>query len=362
MNEELLHFVETLKKRKGSERLDYPDEAATKQGIVLRILSLLGWVPFNIEEVKPEHTVAEGRVDYSLRIGAKDKVFIEVKKAGEELDGHEEQLLGYSFKAGIRIAVLTNGFEWWFYLPLNEGSWEQRKFYTIDISQQESQDVVSKFADFLSKDNVSSEKVIANAEEVYRSRQKESILKETFPKAWDRLISEPDDRLIELMTNKTEELCGYKPDAELVEQFLVKRVTHQTEFAPQLVKSSSAYIRRGIPTQTASAAGGYTNKSISVFFFNKKQYRPKSWKELLMTMCDVLKESHGSEFEKVLNLVGRKRPYFTRNPNELRIPQEIGGTNIFVETNLSANQITKICSNMLSVFGYPEDALKIETF
>ncbi len=296
-----------------------------------------------------------------MRIDGKDRLFIEVKKTGEELEGHEEQLLAYSFKAGIRIAVLTNGFEWWFYLPLNEGSWEQRKFYMIDISQQESQDVVSKFVDFLSRDNVSSEKSIANSEEVYKSRKKESILKETFQKAWDKLISEPDDRLIELMTNKTEELCGYKPEAELVEQFLARRVTPRTVPASQLVKSSSAYIQRGVPTQIASASGGYTNKSISVFVFNRKQYQPKSWKELLLTMCDVLRESHGSEFEKVLNLVGRKRPYFTRNPNELRIPQEIGGTNIFVETNLSANQITKICSNMLSAFGYREDALKIET-
>src|SRR3989338_4927684 len=228
MNEELQHFVETLKKRKGSERLDYSDEAATKQGIVLRILSLLGWSAFNIDEVKPEHTVAEGRVDYSLRINGKDRIFIEVKKAGEELDGHEEQLLAYSFKAGIRIAVLTNGYERWFYLPLNEGSWEQRKFYAIDISQQESDDVVSKFADFLSRDNVSSEKAVANSDEVYKSRKKESILKETFQKAWDKLISEPDDRLIELMTNKTEELCGYKPEAELVEQFLARRVTQRT--------------------------------------------------------------------------------------------------------------------------------------
>ncbi len=64
MNNELFHFVETLKKRKGSERLDYSDEAATKQGIILRILSLLGWDTFNIDQVKPEHAVAGGRVDY----------------------------------------------------------------------------------------------------------------------------------------------------------------------------------------------------------------------------------------------------------------------------------------------------------
>jgi len=100
MNEKLLHFIEALKNRKGSERLDYSDEAATKQGIVLRILSFLNWDAFNIDEVRPEYVVDTGRIDYSLKINGKDRVFIEVKRAGEELDGHEEQLLNYSFKAG----------------------------------------------------------------------------------------------------------------------------------------------------------------------------------------------------------------------------------------------------------------------
>ena len=175
MSDELLSFIETLKKKRVS---DFPDEAATKQAIILRFLSLLCWDTFNIDEVKPEYTVAERKVDYSLKISGKDRVFIEAKKAGEELDGHEQQLLDYSFKKGIKIAVLTNGFEWWFYLPLSEGSWEQRKFYTIDILQQESSDVVSRFTDFLSKDNVNNEKALANAEAVYKSQQKKNIFEE----------------------------------------------------------------------------------------------------------------------------------------------------------------------------------------
>ena len=361
MNEKLLHFIEALKNRKGSERLDYSDEAATKQGIVLRILSFLNWDAFNIDEVRPEYVVDTGRIDYSLKINGKDRVFIEVKRAGEELDGHEEQLLNYSFKAGVRIAILTNGIEWWFYLPLNEGSWEQRKFYTIDVLQQESDDVVCKFIDFISRDNVGNEKAIVNAGAVYKSQQKENILKETIPKVWGKLISEPDDRLIELIINKTEEICGYKATADLVEQFLAKGANQHVVPIPQQIKSPSPYIRRDGLGTNASMSSGYTNKSVSAFVFNGKQFRVKIWKDLLMTLCGVLRESHGSEFEKVLSIVGRKRPYFTRNANELRVPQNINGTDIFVEINLSANGTTRLCYDMLSVFGYAEDALKIET-
>jgi len=264
MSEEVLSFVETMKKKRVS---DFPDEAATKQAIILRLLSLLGWDAFNIDEVKPEYIVAEGRVDYSLRIGGKDKVFIEAKKAGEELDGHEEQLLAYSFKKGIKIAVLTNGFEWWFYLPLNEGSWEQRKFYTIDVLQQESSDVVSKFADFLSKDNVNNEKALENAEGVYKSQQKKNILKESLPKAWQRLISEPDDRLTDLITNKTEEICGYKADVEMVEQFLLRSNNQAYVSVPKADRPIPSYTKRSSSVSTTPISGNYVNRPISSFVF-----------------------------------------------------------------------------------------------
>jgi predicted type IV restriction endonuclease len=55
-------------------------EACTKAGVVLRLVSALGWNLFNVEEVRPEYTVGSRRLDYSLRIANMNKVFIEVKR------------------------------------------------------------------------------------------------------------------------------------------------------------------------------------------------------------------------------------------------------------------------------------------
>ena len=55
------------------------------------------------------------------------------------------QLLDYSFRQGVELAILTNGKTWWFYLPTKKGDWKARKFYTIDIIQQESQLYVKVF-------------------------------------------------------------------------------------------------------------------------------------------------------------------------------------------------------------------------
>ena len=40
-------------------------------------------------------------------------MFIEVKRSGENLENHRQQLLEYCFQEGVKLAALTNGRTWW---------------------------------------------------------------------------------------------------------------------------------------------------------------------------------------------------------------------------------------------------------
>jgi hypothetical protein len=104
-------FESLVESLKNDRRIVSFDEAATKQAIVLRILSMLGWDTFNVDEVTPEYSISGKKVDYSLRVNNANKTFIEVKKTSEDLENYhnQEQLLGYSFQEGVKLAVLTNG-------------------------------------------------------------------------------------------------------------------------------------------------------------------------------------------------------------------------------------------------------------
>lgn len=355
MSSQLENFIENIK---NDRKIISFDEASTKQAIVLRILSLLEWDIFNIDEVVPEFSVAGKRVDYSLRVNNVNKIFIEVKKPSEDLENfhNQEQLLGYSFQEGVKLAILTNGITWWFYLPLHEGSWEQRKFYTIDILQQETSDIASKFNDFLSKENMASGKAVENAEAVYKGQQKNKILRETLPKAWNKIIEEADEILIDLINDTTEKICGYKSDSEMIEQFLSR---HRRQLmVSEGVESSRISETTGV--SPSGLQGNYTDKSPTAFYFKDIKYEIRSWKELLMKLCELINESHKHEFEKILNLSGRKRPYFSRNKDELLEPREINKTDIFAETCLSANAIVKRCQDVISLFGYSHNDIKIE--
>ena len=217
MSDKLVKVIEDLQPDKSLNSLS---EADISLGVVLRILDALNWSTYNRREVSPEYSVENRWVDYALLIGNTPQVFIEVKKGGEPLEKHQEQLLDYAFRQGVKVAILTNGVTWWFYLPLLEVNWEQRKSATVEFHKQDKAEIVQKLIDLLDKENVRSGKAVQNAEYLYEQNQRKAKISAVLPKAWNQLVNEPDDFLVELLADKADELCGYKPEEKEVEQFL----------------------------------------------------------------------------------------------------------------------------------------------
>lgn len=360
MGDQLLEFIRSLK----NKDIGLLDEAATKQTIILRCLSVLDWDMFNRDEVYPEYSVGPDsttkRVDFSLRVKNTNTVFIEVKKPSEELEKHQEQLLNYAFQQGVRFAILTNGSTWWFYLPLHEGNWEQRKFYSIDIYQQEAGDIASKFTDFLSRENIANGKAFDNAEAVYKSQQKQKILHDTLPKAWNTIISEPDGLLVDLINETAESICGFRAGDDVIRRFLARHREQLLVIAIPEPEPAICPVLRPPSSGPVSTSESYTGKQISFFHFKGRKYEVHSWKNLLTELCVIMNTNHRTDFGKVLELKGRKNPHFTRDKSMLIQPGAIPGTDIFVETCLNANQTVRFCRRVMDLFGYPDEDLKIE--
>lgn len=234
------------------------DEATTKQTIILKFLYELGWNFFDANEVTPEYSVKDGRVDYSLRLNNENKVFLEIKKVSVELESHQEQLLRYSFQAGIKLAVLTNGISWWFYLPLKEGNWEQRKFFAIDIMQQQPRDIARHFIEFLSKENISTESAVRIAEDLLNGKAKELKIQQNLPKAWHKIVSQPDELLIELINETLEKICGHKAEDTQIIEFINKYINTS---APILEKSLN-WQKETIPKLTQSVRTNSTSREL----------------------------------------------------------------------------------------------------
>jgi len=349
--DDLVKAIEQIKK---DNTLLIADEASIKPAIVLRLLSLLGWNPFDVSEVKPEFTVGSKRVDYSLRINGNNKVFIEVKRPNEVLEPHQEQLLGYSFKEGVKIAILTNGFTWWFYLPLKEGNWEKRRFFIADFNKQSPELIADRLLAILSKDNIVSGESIKHAEDIWKSDRG----KEELPRAWAEILNGPDEILVDLLAETCARLSGFPVNIEDVKKFILD-ISNGKEQIPQRQK-----VKVTIPKVYKSPftiMNDYSSKKINYFvLFGKMEY-PRNWKYLLVMVTEEIYRRHSSDFRKVLALRGPKKMYFSQNINEMRKPYPISNSDYYIETNESANSIVKRCHQLLTLFGHKESDLKIVT-
>jgi hypothetical protein len=357
----LRSFIDQVKNER--DRIQGFDEATTRQHIVQRILHILGWDIF--DELIPEYQIENGRVDFAVQVDAISYVFLEVKRVGASLEDAQEQLLRYAFQEGVNIGILTSGVLWWLYLPLASGSWEQRRFFAIDLLEQESQLVAEHFIRFLDKERVISGDAVRTAEEYRKSRQRQSVLEKTIPLAWNKLITEVDDRLIDLLNDTAETLSGYRAEQEMLAKFVSR---HRDQFlipAPESwvglsgLKRSAARTQSK-PPQTASISEWTGTKPTAITLKNTT-YPVESWKEVLFKICSILHGQDPAYFEQAsLSLRGRKRPYFSKFPDELRGPEEFKNTGIYVETNQSASSIYLRCRSLLALFDYnPDDDFRV---
>ena len=355
------------------------DESATKQSVVLRLLSLCGWNQFDLSEVAPEYTVGNRRVDYALMPRSPNAVFIEVKRPSESLERHQQQLLEYCFQEGVKLVALTNGRTWWLYLPLQPGSWEQRRFLTIDLESQEPDIVEQRFMEYLSQVNVSSGRAVSDAEDLVQSQQRAEIASKAIVEAWNQIVETPDEILVDLISETTERICGFMPEPELVEQFLSRRV-HALSSSPS---PSAERPRRLSPAQklppTTAPVGpssattirqpqpidGKSSRPVS-FTFLENLRRPNSWNDVLIQLCGLISELHPQDFEEVLTIPRSHRPgakwpyYFSRDPSDLRISKSISNSGIYAEVDLPATKMVSLCYGLVRLFGYNQDSLTIE--
>jgi hypothetical protein len=225
MLDKIIERVNRLKNKDYSQSI----EKVIEQAIILPVLSDLGWDRDDTEEVYPQFQVDNRKVDYSLRIASKNKVFIEVKRTNEELEKHQNQLLDYSYRSGISLAVLTNGIDWWFFLPLLGVDWTQRKFYSINLRKQPESEVAERFIDFLSKPNVESDTAIRTAQKFHDGNIKSKTVSETLPIIWKEIIKGHSESLVEILMEETEKKCGFLPKREDVYHFLDKIKSEQNE-------------------------------------------------------------------------------------------------------------------------------------
>ena len=195
-----------------------------------------------------------------------------------------------------------------------------------------------------------------------------------------------------MLSLQTEKLCGYKVDIKSIEKFLGQ---HAEEWLitdiPNIVtappstsldseisdndnnpasttsdlfdsedKSASMASENTRSNEKESKHESYADKSIKSFTFIGHSHIVRGWDEVLPILCDYLASTHEKDFEKVLWISDNQIPYFSRYSDQLRMPEKIQETDIYVETRMNPDEVAKTAQKLTEAFGYEQDDLSID--
>jgi hypothetical protein len=306
----------TTKLREGR----FPNEQAISQGIVLRILQELGWTTWDVSLVWPEYQTGEGRADFALcHPPNKPAVFIEVKPPGKAEDA-VRQALDYAFHSGgVPVVVLTDGKTWSFYLTMEQGTYDERRVYKLDLFEREPSEAAAKLTQYLNHSNVKSGQALESAREEYRNRNRAAQARAAIPAAWQELIGKGDELLVELLASAVESKAGVKPEEDDVLGFL-------TSLGKPLIVERAINTggpRHGTvepPSKPGPTYDPVASSRSGTLVICGKAYRYGNAKDAMVTVLRELAQTDASFLQRCAqhpDAQGRKRQYIARTPEEL---------------------------------------------
>lgn len=108
---------------------------------------------------------------------------------------------------------------------------------------------------------------------------------------------------------------------------------------------------------TTNRNGPHLGESPKSIQFGKHKLNVEDWTEMLETMCDTIAAERDDFSNHLWKIVAGRVPYFhhgmpTEADRDDRRWHRIGGTDMFVRCNLSANNTAELCDALSDMFGY----------
>lgn len=330
-----MSLQETLKKIRTSP--DPENEKAVEAKILTPILENLGWDIYGTE-LQYRYPVGDKKerneVDIALKIKSRVVALIEAKASSVKLDDYVSQVLRYAYYEGVQLCVLTNGREWWLYLPREEGAPEERRFAIFNIKTDSVEKLVGNLETYLGRENLRTREAEKRTKEVLKALRDEEYLRKEIPRIWKAKLDEPDREVVDLVIKWTDNEIGLRPTREQIAAVL-KGLPLPTVLSPV------------IPEPGISEIVG--------FDLFGKYYAIRQKTQAQKIIVNEIYERHISNFEPVLEIDGfvKKSP-----PGKLDKYQKIGLSGIYV---LLSGDIYVRLYNLLNQFGYEQNDLKIYT-
>lgn len=290
----------------------YRNETDVREAIVNRVLHELGGDIYDPLAVRREYTVDKRRVDYALFTSTSAAaVFIEVKAPNSADDG-DRQLFEYAFHQGTPFAVLVNGREWSFYLPAEQGNYSERRVQKLDLLERDPTNSARVLERYLKFDRVRDGSAHSDARADYQSAARQREAEKTIPRAWQDLISQPDELLIDLIAEKVVSLIGFRPTDEQIEAFLL---------APSAATARSFPAEPAVPFRRVEHSPETTkplgSRKVSFEFLGQKYKEQDAISALIFVLQNLAKRNSGFLDRFAKQAPGRTRNHIAKTRSEV---------------------------------------------
>lgn len=385
------------------------------------INKVLGYNTANLNEVKSEVNTDYGsfKIDYAIFKDGAPIILIECKKCADILDKkYLNQLKTYypGIKgAKSKFGILTNGIQYQFYTDIqDENILDSKPFFEFNLLNINDSDI--KILSYFNKsEDINNARQIAEElkkrkdlrnkiEELLEDPPKDfvkfmakqvgvSFVGESVVKEYTSLIRDVIDEYISDKTNKNLnptniELEGYYivktllKDIECSGKISFKKTDNSiiilykdsnekpicNLYLNDIIKYIGLFqkdVEKKIVINEIDDIYKYSDKIIpkitspgpKIFEFDGRKYEVKFWKDMLPKVCAIMASRHTDRLDNILAIKGDKHTYFSRNPDELKSPELIEGTDIYVRTDFHKGMLLHVSKRVLSLFGYPENII-----
>jgi hypothetical protein len=106
----------------------------------------------------------------------------------------------------------------------------------------------------------------------------------------------------------------------------------------------------------------FTGTTVRGFSLYGETYTAHTHKEVYIKVIELVFKQNPEEKDRILVLQGRKRKYFSRNPNDLtKYREPISGSDIYAELNENANTLYRRAKEVLQLYGMDYGSFEIVT-
>ena len=150
----------------------------------------------------------------------------------------------------------------------------------------------------------------------------------------------------------------------------VQEVQAALELEEQVMVETGADEEPGLPNYQAYAVDSqvvhnlhedFTYTRPAAFEFKDNRVEVRTWQQMLIKTCEMLMalDRRFVNFENDPTMRGRKTKLFSTNPANIRNPHKLQDSELYVETNLSANAMRNLIIKMLQKYNLKPSEFKV---